>query len=346
MASLERSKKRAQLWQKAIVHFLLCFLMGFFTGFTPTRKSSNFSHHVLASSQSELSPKPLEVLHQPKTQSGNFNRSLLNEGHEAPVAVPTRSKDSEPAKFLKKEKRESQLIPRRLVIIVTPTSAKDHLRGVLLRRLANTLKLVPPPLLWVVVEAQSDSSEVSEILRRTGVMYRHLVFKENFTDLKVEMDHQKNVALNHIEHHRLSGIVHFAGLSNVYDLSLFNEIRSIEAFGTWPMALLSANRKRVIVEGPVCDSSDVIGWHLRRRNNLKDTDTRSPVHISSFAFNSSILWDPERWGRPSSVQDTSQNSIKYVKKEVLEEETKLKGIPAKGCSKVMLWRLRSPIETS
>ena len=71
------------------------------------------------------------------------------------------------------------------------------------------------------------------------------------------------------------------------------------------MALLSPNMKRVIIEGPVCDSLEVVGWHLKEMNNLTDTKT-SPVHISSFAFNSSILWDPERWGRPSSVQDTTQ----------------------------------------
>jgi len=79
-------------------------------------------------------------------------------------------------------------------------------------------------------------------------------------------------------------------------------------FGTWPTALLAAHRKKVKIEGPVCDSSQVIGWHLRNMNNETDTIT-PPIHISSFAFNSSILWDPERWGRTSSVQDTSQVNI-------------------------------------
>ncbi|XP_059646920.1 beta-1,4-xylosyltransferase IRX9-like [Cornus florida] len=342
MVLLERSKKRAQLWKKATVHFLLCFLMGFFTGFAPTGEPSIFSNRVVASNRSEFSPQPVEVLlNQDMTESGDFNRSLMV---DTPVAAPTRSNDSEPATFLEEEKEEPKLIPRKLIIIVTPSSTKDRFREVLLRRLANTLRLVPPPLLWIVVEAQSDSSEVSELLRKTGVMYRHLVSKENFTDPEVERDHQRNVALNHIEHHRLSGIVHFVGLSNVYDLSFFDEIRAIEVFGTWPMALLSANRQKVTIEGPVCDSSEVIGWHLRRMNNL--TDTRSPVHVSSFAFNSSILWDPERWGRLSSAQDTSQNSFKFVEKEVLEEETKLKGIPAKGCSKIMLWHLHIPKGTT
>ncbi|KAL2509465.1 putative beta-1 [Forsythia ovata] len=340
MGSLERSKKKVQLWKKAIVHFLLCFVMGFFTGFAPTGKSSMFFNGVTISDhQLEFSPQPVEVLNPVKTQvSRNFTTRELEQ-----TEISTAPKESHDSGNLKKPEEvarniNGELNPRRLVIIVTPTSKRDRLRGVLLRRLANTLRLVAQPLLWVVVEQFSDSTEVSEILRKTGIMYRHVVFKENFTDIHSEMDHQRNLALSHIEHHRLSGIVHFASLSNVYDLSFFQEIRAIEAFGTWPIAKLYANRKKVIIQGPICDSSEVIGWHLKKMENLTDTSTL-PIHISSFAFNSSILWDPERWGRTSSAQDTSQNVLKFVKKEVLEEETKLKGIPQEGCSKVLLWNL-------
>ncbi|CBI32696.3 unnamed protein product, partial [Vitis vinifera] len=276
MGSSERSKKRVQLWKKAVVQFSLCFVMGFFMGFAPAGKASFFSSNAAALNQSQ---------------------TLMA---ETPVEVPA-------------------------------------------RRLAYTLRLVPPPLLWIVVEAQTDSSEVSEILRKTGIMYRHLVSKENFTEPAAEMDHQRNLALSHIEHHKLSGIVHFAALSNVYDLRFFDEIRDIEVFGTWPMASLSANRNKVIMEGPVCDSSQVIGWHLKKMNN--ETETRSPLHISGFSFNSSILWDPERWGRPSSVQDNSQNSIKFVKEVALEDESKLKGIPQEDCSRILLWNLHIPVGT-
>ncbi|CAK7342966.1 unnamed protein product [Dovyalis caffra] len=345
MGSLERSKKKVQLWKKAIVHFGLCFVMGFFTGFAPAGKASFFSSHVVASSKSQSLPQPVEMLHQQAASTphaGYLNRSLIA---ESPMSTPSRSTESERAKFSEKEEEtEPKFPPRRLAVIVTPISAKDPYQGVFLRRLANTIRLVPPPLLWIVVEGQSESDEVSEILRKTGIMYRHLVFRENFTDPEAELDHQRNVALRHIEQHRLSGIVHFAGLSNFYDLGFFDELRQIEVFGTWPMALLSANKNKVIIEGPVCDSSQVIGWHLKIMNN--ETDTKPPIHISSFGFNSSILWDPERWGRPSSVQQTSQNSIKFVKQVALEDETKLKGIPPEDCSKIMLWRLNLSISKS
>ncbi|XAR69044.1 1,4-beta-D-xylan synthase [Bertholletia excelsa] len=336
--SVERSKKKVQIYKKAFVHFLLCFVMGFFTGFAPTGKSSIFSSHF-PSNQTAFSPESTQLVFQENLRRGGFNRTLLD---ETPEQNPSKPDDSNAPE---EETERSELVPRRLIIVVTPTRVKDKLRGVNLRRLANTLRLVPPPLLWIVVEQKHDSSEVSEILRRTGIMYRHLVFKDNFTDVEVEMEYQRNLALNHIEHHRLSGIVHFAGLSNVYDLRFFNEIRAIEVFGTWPMAVVGAGRKRVTIEGPVCDSSDVVGWHLRRKSNL--TDPKPPVRISGFGFNSSILWDPERWGRPSSVQDTTQtrNPIKFVKNEVLEEETKLIGIPSEGCSKIMLWSVHIPKRT-
>ncbi|XP_019433278.1 PREDICTED: probable beta-1,4-xylosyltransferase IRX9 [Lupinus angustifolius] len=326
MGSVERSKKKAQLWKKAMVHFSLCFVMGFFTGLAPTGKSSFFSNKV------GVSNITTQVAPQPSTQFSNLKTSV-NKTWVGPKisSIQTKSAKKVHAETLPKFK------PRRLVIIVTPTSTKLPFQAVFLRRLANTIKLVHQPLLWIVVEAKTESTEFPEILRKTGIMYRHVVFTEEFSDLEAELNHQRNLALKHIEHHRLNGIVHFAELSNVYDLQFFQQLRDIEVFGTWPMALLAANRKKVIIEGPVCDSSHVIGWHLRNMNNETEALT-PPIHISSFAFNSSILWDPERWGRTSSVQDTSQNSIKFVKQVVLEDEAKLKGIPSEDCSKIMLWR--------
>ncbi|XP_043699208.1 beta-1,4-xylosyltransferase IRX9-like [Telopea speciosissima] len=334
MGSVDRSKKRVQLWKKAAFHFILCFIMGFFTGFTPTSRTSIFSGFVIASNQSmkyqEISP---EMQPSTSSQEVTLNRSLMA---ETPIAVPTNLRDSSPVEIAAEE---IELIPRKVLVIVTPTRSNDRLQGALLRRMSTTLKLVPPPLLWIVVESQSDSSEVSEILRKTGVMYRHLVSRQTFTDPEAEMDHQRNFALNHIEQHRLGGIVHFAGLSNFYDLDFFEEIREIEVFGAWPIALVSANRQRVVIEGPVCDSSQVIGWNARGTNDK--ANPVAPIHISSFAFNSSILWDPERWGRPS-IQDSSQNPMKFVQQVVLEDESKLKGIPEGDCSKIMLWNINIP----
>ncbi|KAG6403746.1 hypothetical protein SASPL_135975 [Salvia splendens] len=141
---------------------------------------------------------------------------------------------------------------QKLVIIVSPTSKRNKLlRNAMLTRLASTLRLVAQPLVWVVVEPKPSDPEASQILRKTGIMYRHVVSDEDFIDEDAEIDHQRNLTLNHIEHHRLSGVVHFAGLSNVYDLSFFQEIRAIvsilwdpERWGrrTFPTQQLSTDR--------------------------------------------------------------------------------------------------------
>nr|CAD1828787.1 unnamed protein product [Ananas comosus var. bracteatus] len=368
MGTFERSKKKIQLWKKALIHFSLCFVMGFFTGFAPTTSTASlFSdrssppaapYHPIANIG--LMPDHIEALERPPAP----NRTVLPTqsaapGNPKPYQISAAAAEDDAA----------EANPRRLLIAVTTTrSGGDGGRDrAALMRLASTLRLVPPPLLWIVVEEHERAPSTAEALRGTGIMYRHLTFKENFTDPGAEAEHQREVALNHIEHHRISGIVHFAAASNVYDLQFFDELRNIEVFGTWPMAMVSANRERVVVEGPICKSSKIVGWFSKdvgkgdmastaesndasANGSLEPTGSSSSSYTSlkipkmrvpRFAFNSSILWDPERWGRPTTVPDTSQDSITFLQEVVLEDDTKLKGIPS-DCSQIMLWQLHVP----
>ena len=109
---------------------------------------------------------------------------------------------------------------------MTPTYNRA-LQAYYLSRLGQTLRLVPPPLLWVVVEMKSASMETADILRKTGVMYRHLVCPHNSTNIKDRGVHQRNTALDHIQRHRLDGIVYFADDDNIYSLHLFHHLRNI-----------------------------------------------------------------------------------------------------------------------
>ena len=117
-------------------------------------------------------------------------------------------------------------VPRKQIIVVTPTYGRPA-QAYFLNRLGQALRLVPPPLLWIVVEMNSASMETAELLRKTGVMYRHLVCARNSTDVKDRGVHQRNTALQHIEQHRLDGIVYFADDDNVYSLELFYSLRNI-----------------------------------------------------------------------------------------------------------------------
>ncbi|WOL04631.1 putative beta-1,4-xylosyltransferase IRX9 [Canna indica] len=358
MGTIERTKKKNHLWKKAFGHFALCFVMGFFTGFAPPSTATLFAgraaEHLPGRSIGILPTAPAEAVERVLEPGVAVNRTMIEIPRSVPTAAVGRgggdeSGDDPPPPLEEARMRELQTPSQRLLIVVTTTRSNDRFQGAFLRRLANTLRLVPPPLLWIVVQAHAGASATASMLRTTGVMYRHLTFKENFTDPEAEADHQRNVALSHVEYHRLTGIVHFAGASNVYDLQFFDEIRQIEVFGTWPVAMVSENRKRVVVDGPICHSSKVEGWILKdlssdRRLFLTSTDvstTPSKINISGFAFNSSILWDPERWGRSTSLPDTSQDSIKFVHEVILEDETKLKGIPA-DCSRIMVWHLHIP----
>lgn len=134
MGSVERSKKKVLLWKKAIVHFSLCFVMGFFSGFAPTGKGSVFSSHNLVAKEnkSEIinSPRSVHTLNQSATavqhSGSNVNRSLRA---ETPVPAPAKSEEllEIPKPKLKLvDFNEVKFPPKRLLIIVTPTSTRDR----------------------------------------------------------------------------------------------------------------------------------------------------------------------------------------------------------------------------
>ncbi|RCV23921.1 hypothetical protein SETIT_5G043700v2 [Setaria italica] len=250
--------------------FLLCFLLGFVAGLLP------FAHHHL---------HHLDLRHLP----------LPNDPHPssppALVRVPPAAAETD---------REPPTL-----IVVTPTRARP-LQAYHLHRLAHTLRLVPQPLLWLVVERGAATRETAALLRGCGVMYRHLASPRCDDDAPDAARRwrpgrpaaeprgglrQRNAALDHIEQHRIHGLVYFADEDNVYSLDLFQQLRSIRSFGTWPVAMLGVGKSKTQLEGPVCDDSRVVGWHTNERNSRS---RRFHVNSSGFAFNSSMLWDADK----------------------------------------------------
>lgn len=62
------------------------------------------------------------------------------------------------------------------------------------------------------------------------------------------------------------------------------------------MAKLVPSISQTALEGPICNGTQVLGWHS---NDVRRRFRRFHVLMSGFAFNSTILWDPKRWHRPT-----------------------------------------------
>lgn len=333
--SLEKQKPKGNVWRRSLFHFIVCFLVGVFVGFAPivsVKTSTNLMSRNQAFSFEQFGKVQLnDVSHMKVVETtmvaNNVSLGEVKQEIEASNSTQIHGPEMGIGKFL---------------IIVTPTYPRMF-QAYYLNRLAQTLKLVQPPLLWIVVEMTSQSGQTSELLRRSGVMYRHLVCTKNTTEIKDSRVHQRNVALLHIETHRLNGIVYFADDTNIYSTELFDHMRQTRRFGTWPVAKLKRSTRVATFVGPICNGTQVIGWHT---NNVM---RRFHADLSGFAFNSTILWDPKKWHRPTiepirqldTVKDGFQ--VSSFLEQVVEDETEMEGIP-EDCSKVLVWHL--PMESS
>ncbi|KAL2237012.1 probable beta-1,4-xylosyltransferase IRX9H [Sesamum indicum] len=343
----DRSKLKGQPWRRAILHFLMFFFLGVFVGLTPF-VPLNLSANVVPEHQAfdfeELQP----VVNNDKLYSGKKNemsvvgRFSLNENSTAePQKVNVELKDGtlDHAILDNSLDLSSDLVFHKLLIVVTPTLARP-LQAYYLNRLAHTLKLVPHPLLWIVVEMNAQSAETAELLRKTGIMYRHLVCSiKNSTGITYRNVHLSNVALSHIETHRLDGIVYFADDDRIYSAHLFDQMRNISRFGTWTVAKLVESKGEISLEGPICNRSQVIGWHV---DDMAKRFRRFHAEMSGFAFNSTIIWDPKRWHRPTiepirqleTVKEDMQAST-FIE-QVVEDESQMECF-SMNTSGIMVW---------
>ncbi|TYH35999.1 hypothetical protein ES332_D13G234500v1 [Gossypium tomentosum] len=205
----DRCKQKEQVWKRVLLHFFICFIVGLLIGLTPfISMDISYTNPISTVGNSlNLDNKGID------DNVGNLDNAMTN------------------STLLVDKNQET----RKLLIVATPTYTRP-LQAYYLNRLAYTLKLAKAPLLWIVVEMNLQSEETADILRRSSVMYRHLVCKRNLTDIKDRQVHQRNVALSHIETHRLDGIIYFANEDNVCSIDLFQQMRHIRQFGTWTVA--------------------------------------------------------------------------------------------------------------
>lgn len=253
-----------------------------------------------------------------------------------------------------------------LLLIVTVTRPDNDGDGMsqeaALTRLGHTLRHVEPPMIWIVVGAKNRSASAVQVLRGTGVTFRHLTYAiENATGAGDDEGRQRNVALSHIERHRLNGVIHFARASGVYDLRFFQQLRQTRGIAAWPTAAVSSADQRVTMQGPTCDSSRITGWYSK---DSSSNDTQAPppvsaqdasavhnssgispeIHFSGLGFRSSILWESERLiNKNNSSGEQTQDFIQFVRQMAVGDGETQKGIPS-HCSEsqIMLWHLDMP----
>ncbi|KAJ6830705.1 putative beta-1,4-xylosyltransferase IRX9H [Iris pallida] len=339
--SSDRSRSKGPQLRRALFHFSVCFMLGVFISFatfvtvdvSSKHKAFSFEEDGIGSARKEMfvvsrgnhSLDAVVAKWEVKKDVIDGLSTLMVSHAEAP------SLDSEPP---------PAAAGRKLLIVVTPTYVRPF-QAYYLNRLAHTLRVVRPPLLWIVVEMSSQSAETAKLLRETGVMYRHLFCNQNLTGVRNREVHQRNVALSHIEKHQLDGIVHFADDDRVYSVELFDQMQQIRRFGIWPVAVLTESRNKVSLEGPVCNGSQVIGWHTNQRSKLS---RRFHVDMSGFAFNSTILWDRKRWKHPTLELIRQNDAVKEGFQEttfiehLVEDENQMEGL-ANDCSRIMVWHL-------
>ncbi|URD94824.1 glycosyltransferase family 43 protein [Musa troglodytarum] len=337
-SSWRRKRRRRHL-----LRLLLFFAFGFFVGLYPLAQLDDFGfrpHHLSFASSSRILTTTATVATAGDDDIARRDLGAVNirsGGREIEVLRSDNDGDVPPPNDILEDRSRE----KKLLIVVTPTYNRAFQRYYLIR-LGQTLRLVSPPLLWIVVEMNATSVETAEILMGSGVMYRHLAArKKNSTYIRDRGVNQRNAALEHIERHRLDGIVYFADDSNIYSLELFQHLRDIRRFGVWPVAMLAQSKNNVIIEGPVCNGSQVIGW---RSNEKSRRHSRFHVHMSGFAFNSTMLWDHERWHHSNSdairqvdtVEEDFQESA-FIE-QIVEDESQMEGLP-NGCSRIMNWHL-------
>lgn len=237
--SQERSKSRGLTCKRAAAHLLLCFMVGIFIGFMPffsvdvykkiVSENERLPFHernVIETEMMDTKVKELETVVVEK-ELELIDEPEVGESPPVPAMLDDEADFAESTRALPAIK-EPDIAVKKLLIIVTITSVRPQ-QPYYLNRLAHVLKDVHAPLLWLVVEWPEQSYETAEILRSSGVMYRHLVCRKNTTSVRKIAVCQRNNAIYHVKKHHLDGIMHFADEERSYSADVFEEMQKIRS---------------------------------------------------------------------------------------------------------------------
>ncbi|MCO5594305.1 hypothetical protein L7F22_048334 [Adiantum nelumboides] len=247
------------------------------------------------------------------------------------------------------------------LLVVTATFARTfqalHLTG-----LIHTLRVVPFPLTWIVIEAGGVSHETAALLSNSQVSFHHLGLPEAMP-VPIKERHQMEArlrmeGLRFIGEKQLDGVVLFMDDSNTYSLEFFKEAQKTKWIGGFSVGLLSdvdwltfvttnekssSSRSSILQwQGPVCDSrGHMIGWFAPFEAAEDFGARQRALEWAGFSMNGKLLWDghemPAGFRSWNEVLQQSANLIEspldFVQNSTLVE-------PLGDCGRsILLWRL-------
>lgn len=156
-SSRERPKPKGQVWRRSLVDFFICFMVGVFFGLTPF--AMNLPVNLMSRHQGfsfELVPSLENVQWldaMPRNATPLVDSSLVNDNATLwpqVMKLELQNGTSDDTHVTQSLNKDWNMALHGLLIIVTPTYAQPF-QAYYLNRLVHTLKLIPPPLLWIWV---------------------------------------------------------------------------------------------------------------------------------------------------------------------------------------------------
>lgn len=230
-----------------------------------------------------------------------------------------------------------------IIYVVTPTHYVPTQKADL-TRMMNTLRHVVN-LHWILVEdAEERSAAVQRLLAESGLAFTHLVAatpphlrssSKEARWVKPRGVLQRNAGIEWLRANvqptsaRHTGVVYFADDDNTYSLQLFQEIRSINGVGVWPVGLVGG----VYVERPEVRAGRVTGWLAAWR-----PDRQFAVDMAGFAVSTRLLleYPDARFSTHSKLGFLESDFLSSLGVRLIDLEVK-----ASMCTKVLVWHTQT-----
>eukprot|EP00271_Cylindrocystis_brebissonii_P004904 TRINITY_DN16827_c0_g1_i1.p1 TRINITY_DN16827_c0_g1~~TRINITY_DN16827_c0_g1_i1.p1 ORF type:complete len:437 (-),score=51.76 TRINITY_DN16827_c0_g1_i1:135-1445(-) len=215
--------------------------------------------------------------------------------------------------------------PSQRIIAITPTYNRAA-QALHLVTCVNILRIIPPPVVWIVIDSGEPSPETAQLLQAhagecvhvggakecTTLSYVHLGANDTTEDIKISRGvAQRNAALKYVERLRLEGVVYFMDDDNVYSPKLFEEIRKVRRVGVLPVGFVwsmdtmkispwlqaDAMVERPLVEkGPQLRGGGVASPSVRGWETFEwsvEAKRRYHIDLAGIAFRSFLLWQSD-----------------------------------------------------